>query len=466
MKKLTSVFLSAKTAVKEDPSWAFFLAFAFLAGVSMPLARIAMVLSLAFSLAKTSRRRMFRFTASMAGWCIYLGLALVVTLVCVYTLNDPELDPAGGLKRLPKLLWYAGMLIPVMQVDSRARLLSTLKALVLGCALSALFVIFVHPVMAWIQLVFPTDVELAAGSASPAGMWWYNLFDALGSADAVTKWIYSPFKASNAEEAIIKLGTMQAAQRFMVAFPAALCLFFEAKRIQDPAARRSAVRFMGWMMVIIALGLFGTYKRGPIMACAFVSLGLALFRLTPKQAVLTVVALAVVVGGLFASVPALRLRFSQLPDEFNVRRGGRTMMWTRIVPTVHAEHPWGIGFRSLTYEKMKRITNNGVEWNQKHVHSVPLQSFVDFGYPGVAAYLAWMILAFSATGRLARCARRSPGAGDSLPETMAFAAPLAMLAALFLYGLVEYNLADSEVVLLYALAMGLSTPTLDRVAQV
>ena len=45
---------------------------------------------------------------------------------------------------------------------------------------------------------------------------------------------------------------------------------------------------------------------------------------------------------------------------------------------------------------------------------------------------------------------------------ISFAAPFAMLAALVLYGLMEYNLADSEVVLLYAFAMGLSGPSLLR----
>ena len=32
-----------------------------------------------------------------------------------------------------------------------------------------------------------------------------------------------------------------------------------------------------------------------------------------------------------------------------------------------------------------------------------------------------------------------------------------MLAALILYGLIEYNLADAEIVILYSLAMGMST---------
>ena len=39
---------------------------------------------------------------------------------------------------------------------------------------------------------------------------------------------------------------------------------------------------------------------------------------------------------------------------------------------------------------------------------------------------------------------------------------LAMLASLVLYGLMEYNLADAEVVLLYGFVMGLTGPSLLR----
>ena len=133
-------------------------------------------------------------------------------------------------------------------------------------------------------------------------------------------------------------------------------------------------------------------------------------------------------------------------------------MWTIIVPTLHEEHPLGIGFRALSYNKMRSIDNH-VEQNQNHVHSVPLQLFVEFGYLGVAAWALWMLLGFRNTAKLA-CLSRRPSKDCSLPETLAFAAPLAMLSALVLYGMVEYNLADSEIVLLYGIAMGLTNRNL------
>ena len=126
-------------------------------------------------------------------------------------------------------------------------------------------------------------------------------------------------------------------------------------------------------------------------------------------------------------------------------------MWTRIVPAVHEEHPYGIGFRALTNEKMRQHGKNA-ERRQNHVHSTPLQSFVDFGWLGVAVYLFWMGTALAAAIKSLLVTRLN---GESRRAVRYV--PLAMLAALILYGLIEYNLADAEIVILYSLAMGMST---------
>ena len=122
-------------------------------------------------------------------------------------------------------------------------------------------------------------------------------------------------------------------------------------------------------------------------------------------------------------------------------------MWTQIVPNLHEEHPWGIGFRALTNEKMRQISRR-VEQRQNHVHSTPLQAFVDFGWLGAAAYTVWMIAALATAFVSLR---------KSSSASVVRFVPLAMLSTLILYGLIEYNLADAEVVLLYALAMALAS---------
>ena len=128
-------------------------------------------------------------------------------------------------------------------------------------------------------------------------------------------------------------------------------------------------------------------------------------------------------------------------------------MWRVIVPELRREKPHGIGFRALTYQKMVEIDRRvsggevRVEVGRTHVHSTPLEALVDFGPPGLAVLAAWFLAALVFAFRAARSGASGPAA---------LAAP-AFLSALMLYSLVEYNLADSEIVLLYALGFGLAS---------
>ena len=424
----------------------------------MPLARIALLLSLGFSLANPSRRRAFRWTAPCAGWLVYLALAVVVSALAWAYIDDPLLVPGKGFGKLSKLFWFAAIPLGAAQVDSRTRLIAALKAFLAGACVCAVLVLVRNPLLASFQMAFPTDAQAASGvesgAVTPLGAFLYRAVSHVGRLDAVNKWINTCGRAKTWSQAFVKLGTMQDAQRLMCALPVALGLFLEARRTESG----KDVRRMFFSLVLTGVGLVATCKRGPIMAAAAVSFMLMLSRMRWWKAL---AAALLMVAAVFA-LPQARERFASLPDEFELRKGGRAMMWTWIVPELHRQHPWGIGFRSLTWEKMSSIDMH-IELGQNHVHCTPLQSFVDFGWPGLAAWALWMALAFSGTGRLARLSRR-PAPGSSLPETACFAVPLSMLGALFLYGLVEYNLADAEVVLLYGFAMGMCGPSLLRCA--
>ena len=531
---------------RADPSWAAFLAFAFFAGFSMPAARIAMAVCLVFTLLDAPRRRLLRFTPPTAGWLLYLALALAVSAAAAAADWDPLLRPGRGLAKLTKLLWFAAIPLAVVQVDSRARLLSALRALVLGAAVTAACTVLVQPLLAWFQISFPTSYQKLAWKTDPASssltglqVGLYRTVDSLGLLDAVVRWIELPWHARTYGEAVVKIGSMADAQRLMVALPAALCLAAESLR-ERPRPRRF-VPFA--LLLLVAVGLLLVFKRGPVLAGVGVSFLLLLSRLRWWKGALVLAALAAAA----AAMPHVRGRFAELPSEFSLERGGRALMWTRIVPELHREHPWGVGFRALTSEKMVQceirarleedrvrfearrerilaqpeaersrqalaafsqrlyrinrwkwtdaratelararpapgtpeaeelsrlrrdlahwerggVTERRLELNRNHVHSTPLQAFVDFGWAGLLAWALWMALALRATGALALRSRR-PAPGAALPETLCFAAPFAMLAALVLFGLVEYNLADAAVVPLYALAMGLSGPSLLR----
>ncbi|MBQ9726172.1 MAG: hypothetical protein IJV65_01540 [Kiritimatiellae bacterium] len=533
--------------VRSDPSWAAFQAFAFLAGFSMPAARAALAACLVLTLCDRARRRTMRFTAPAAGWLVYLALAAVVTAAMAAANWDPLIQPGRGLPKLAKLLWFAAIPLGVVQVDSRARLLSVLRAFVRGCAVTALCLVLLHPLLAWFQVSFPSSYQMVARELDPAAStvaafpaFLYRAVDALGLLGPVTRWIELPWRAQNYAQAIVKLGSMQDAQRLMVALPAALCL--AAESLRDRSRPRRAAPFL--VLALVALALPLAFKRGPVIAGFSVSFLLLLSRLRWWKAALVLLALALAA----AAMPHVRGRFAELPSEFRLAKGGRALMWTRLVPELHRDHPWGVGFRALTSAKMLQaerraaldgeeaaleerlaglrareaagedvrpwivavdfrlwrmrhwraadaratelararpapgspeaaelelvrrqlesweklgVTDRYLELDRNHVHSSPLQAFVDFGWAGLAAWALWMALGFRATWALARRSRR-PAADSASPETLCFAAPLAMFGALVLFGLVEYNLADAAVVLLYGLALGLTGPSLLR----
>jgi O-antigen ligase len=88
--------------------------------------------------------------------------------------------------------------------------------------------------------------------------------------------------------------------------------------------------------------------------------------------------------------------------------------------------------------------------NAPHLHNNPLQVAAERGVPGLAFFLWWFAAALAAAAAVARRARE-PAAGGGAGTTAAAAAALAVLAAVFVAGLVEYNLGDSEVLMLVLL---------------
>jgi hypothetical protein len=427
----------------SDRSWAFFLAFVFFSMVSLPLARLALVLSLVFSLVDRDVRSRFRITSPGWGWLAYFALAVVVSGAMAVANTDwgvahglmpaidPYIEPARGFRKLPKLLWYLAIPVTAVQLRDTGRFRSAFRAWIAGGALLALFVILVHPPLAWLQ------VNCHVGPA------WFD------------KWLSSPIwkpwggRPPSFQLAFSALGTMHDAQRLMVALIATVCAIVASKG-------RDSRKF-GVVAAVMALGLVMTCKRGPLLVGILVSAAVLASRVRWWK----ILALAAVIVLAAFIQPQSRARLLDLPNEFTtdshllVKRGGRMLMWTRIVPALHAEYPRGMGFRSLTAIKMHNVDWH-VERNRTHVHCVPLQALVDFGWAGPIVWLCWMVLAFRAAVRM-----KSDGPGFGLSRAEALM-PLATLSSLVLFGLVEYNLADAAVVPLFSLAIGFSCAALLR----
>ena len=83
---------------------------------------------------------------------------------------------------------------------------------------------------------------------------------------------------------------------------------------------------------------------------------------------------------------------------------------------------------------------------QPHLHNNLLQVAAERGLPGLAFFLWWAVAALAAALREAR-----RGASEGPGAAWAAGGVLGALAAVFVAGLFEYNLGDSEVLMLFLL---------------
>lgn len=435
--------------------YAALAASAFCTGFSMPLARIFLVVALVCAIRDAALGRIrLRWTAPVAGWAAYSLLAVVVTALVAATLPEGSLiDPARGLRKTEKLLWFMGALLVPVYATTRERFRGLLAAFVAGSALYAAAILVGHPVGAWIQRTIP--IHRRPPAPGTAAAWLLSVTDALGLTQTVRNWATTPWYPRTYAQALGKLGGMGQAQRLMAATIAAAGLWVSREECggESPQSRcasgplclcvKNSRRGLCIITALLFAGLVITLKRGSLIVL-FLVVGVMLARRIGWRRLLAALVLALAVA---LALPPLRHRMAELPDELRFNKGGRVLMWTDLAPAMLRRHPWGVGFRGLTYKSLRYATENGwrLEKNQNHLHCNFVQVAVELGWLGLAAYLAWMALAFHAAAR-----RHEPD--DPLT-----AIPLQLLFALFLNGVVEYNLPDGETVLIYGLAMGLSS---------
>ena len=436
--------------VGESAAFYALLAAAFCAGVSMPLSRACLMAALVLAVVDGVRGRVrWRVSSSALGWLAYVLVAVVVTAIVAATLPEGALiAPKKGLGKTTKLLWYMGALLLPLYVTTRERFRRIVEAFALGCGAYAVCLVVLHPPAAWFIAHFSNPVGRVwrpAAGTFPARL--VSLVDALGLTKSLQDICRESCAKGSFNKALAYLSGMGAGQRLMAGALAALSLCGGRGE-----GRRRVWRIpAGLLLALVFAGLLVTLKRGSLFAFAVVGGMAAARRVGWKRTLLAVVLAASVIW----VVPASRERLRQIPDELRLEKGGRVLLWTNLAPAVRRQHPWGVGFRGLTYESLRYATNQGwrLEKRQNHMHCNPLQVLVEFGWIGLAVYLAWMALAFREASRTARV----PWPGGGLVR----AAPLLLLSGLFLNGFVEYNLADAEVTLIYGLAMGLGASRLD-----
>ncbi len=384
--------------------WALCAA-AFAVAFSLPFGRIMVGLSLIVLVVDCIRLRRYPIF-SFSAWCWVAFFAIAVLA------SATGVDPARSFGKIDKLLWFAAIPITATYVAGNyKRIEILLHAFAVGCGVLALQIVAWRPVMAW----FANRDAVAAGN--PSDYLW----------------------------SITDLGSMTDGQMLMIGVVAMAGIIL-SRHIKISIKHQ----IIDWaLLILLVLALVINLKRGSWI-CTFIIVGLFIAAQMKLRHVLILAAVAISL----LALPPVWSRFSDLKQELDVTRGGRIVMWTKIAPPIIKAHPLGIGWRALTEDIMKEVAvEQGVciESQRDHLHSNPIQVLVALGWMGLALYLVWIIGALSSGVILMR--RHPPKSA----ERVQMLTVVLMLSALVLNGLIEYNLGDAELVVPYAIILGILT---------
>ncbi len=392
MKKFLSNLISS---IQRDPLTSTACAAAFGMGFSLPLARsftAAAGIMLIISCIKKRKLPFFPPTAWLA-----LAFFIIALVATIYGIR-----PARGLDKIDKLAWL--LAIPIMGsiIDNIPRLRRFVTAFFIGtCALSVR-VCFENPIMAWLSVKQGTQPDYTTS--------------------------------------LINNSSLSDGQRLALGVLAGIILL--ASYRQNRAKRK----LWGVLTMVTAVGEIVCLKRGPWIAVILCGSTLAGSIFGWRRFILY----GLLGFSILLSLPPVSKRIVSLRFDADASHGGRMTMWTQIAPELLKEHPWGVGFRSLRDKDLRKIAHH-VEPNQDHLHSNPIQVAVATGLHGLLIFLIWMIWALRDAFKTMKHSRSAP---DELRYPAK--APLIILSALMLIGLIEYNIADARLLIIYAAFIGIS----------
>lgn len=401
-------------SANSSRDWAFeaLLAGALAMGFSMPLGRLLLAASAVLLTVDAVRgRRRWRMPATAWLWLALVALAAVVTW--------QGINPQKGLHRLDKLFWYIGLPLAASLADSRARIWRVVQALLLGLGILSIRTLIANP----------------------------------AAARAVTDLLAQTRRPVTFSQALIDAGTLIDGQRLMIGLIGVAALWLGRERAARAGFERVSLTLEGrdgaggvtgrlpllpLLLGLLAAGELLALKRGSWFC------SLALFSLMALRRVrfrwLALAALLLAVPVVVPHSP-VRQRLADLRTEFDIHngKGGRLVMWTQVAPALLRDHPWGIGFRSLTPEVMRSLAP-GVEPRRDHLHSNLVEMATSLGWAGLALYLLWVA-----------CVLRDGWGSGGRPAPLFW-----MLLAILANGLVEYNFADAEIIIIFGLLAGLA----------
>lgn len=303
--------------------------------------------------------------------------------------------------RMTKLLWFVALPAAAWLLRDERSVRHLLWAFALGCSALAVKTLVMVPVGAWKLLRV------------------------------------APEYAQNFPHALTLQGSMPDGQMLMLGLVATLGLLLIQRAARQP------VGFVIALFLLQVAGFILNLKRGSWIVAVLLLVIFVLMKLTWKHTLLIVLIIA---GAL--CLPPVRVRLTTLERDFNPNIGGRATMWLCVAPALIKAHPWGIGYRQLTNEKMRAVAPN-VEADRDHLHNNALTVLVETGWAGLAAYVFWMGWALVDAIRRWRTART-----ESEAAAIATLVLLLMFGGLLLNGVVEYNFGTSRLMIAAGVIMG------------
>ena len=303
--------------------------------------------------------------------------------------------------RITKLLWFVSLPAAAWLLRDERDVRHLLWAFALGCGVLAVKTLIAVPVGAWKLLRTAPDY------------------------------------AQNYFHALTLKGSMPDGQMLMIGLVATLGLLLIRRAAKQPVGFISVLFFLQIAAFIMNL------KRGSWLVALLLLVIFVLMKLTWKHLLLL---LLIVAGAL--CLPPVRARLMTLERDFDPNIGGRATMWLRVAPALITAHPWGIGYRQLTNEKMRAVAPN-VEADRDHLHNNALTVLVETGWTGFAAYVLWMGWALLDAVRRLRRAR-----AVSEAAVLAALVMLLMFIGLLLNGVVEFNFGTSTLIIVIGVIMG------------
>ena len=224
-------------------------------------------------------------------------------------------------------------------------------------------------------------------------------------------------------------------------FVAALAALAAAAALSSRDAARATSSALPWLAAPVAAWALVASQTRSAWIGALLGLGVIAVLRAPR--------LLWLIGG--ATLAVLVLRPAALTPRLTIEDDSsrdRYYMWQAGIDMILDKPVFGQGPGMILASYPRYRWPEATHPRQPHLHNNLLQVAAERGLPGLAFFLWWVAAAFLAALREAR-------AGVASGSRWAAAGALAAVAAVFVAGLFEYNLGDSEVLMLFLLLTAL-----------